>query len=78
MEKKLRSLEEDISKSKAKDTKTTGSKLEVKAETTISKSDDIEGSIKKQFGKELELIALIGRRERISHNDIAKRVKDDA
>ena len=40
-------------------------------------STNAEGNLKKSCSKELELLALVGRKERISHQDLCKRAKDD-
>jgi hypothetical protein len=40
-------------------------------------SSNAEGNLKKSCSKEFELLALMGRKERISHQDLCKRVKDD-
>ena len=40
-------------------------------------SANAESTLKKSHSKELELLSLIGRRDRLQHQDLCKRIKDD-
>lgn len=79
--KKVKTLEEDLVKARKSTLSTannTASAHDNQNKPLIENStSNAEGTLKKSCYKELELLALVGRKERISHLDLCKRVKDD-
>ena len=71
-------MEDDLAKARKSALSSANNTASVQDKPHIeNSSSNAEGNLKKSCSKEFELLALMGRKERISHQDLCKRVKDD-
>jgi hypothetical protein len=78
---KVKTLEDELSRVRKSGINKENSNNPTSKHNENTKSDisaNAESTLKKSHAKELELLSLIGRRERVSHLDLCKRIKDDA